>query len=167
VRPLRWVTAAGLAVAFAAALPESGRALIAWPPLVQDATHPRWRAPLAGAGVREVVLDSRLAHAAGLAPGTPVVRLRLREDSGREAEWIVRSGTETGEWAARRPGVAGHAAAPAAWRVWVEPEGFFGSSYRARFTLPSPLAATSIELARPRDLPAEVELVVERLELRP
>ena len=74
-----------------------------------------------------LALDTTLAHSASLAPGTPVLTVRLSGPHGVSREWSLRSGLDTGEWAAAREQLV----APSAWTSWVDGSGhFFGQRYR-------------------------------------
>lgn len=113
----------------------------------------------------EVVVDTSLALAAGVPAGTPVATLRLFGAAGREDSFTLRVGSETGEWAARRPGVDAQAPAPLV--AWIDPGRFFGQRYRARWQLDSAVAVDRLELHRRPDLPDAVEIHLFRLELVP
>lgn len=150
-----------------AALFSRGESLLAdGPPLRLDATTASFRHELAvPRRVARVVLDSTLVRAAGLAAGTPVATVVVAGADGEENELPLRVGTETGEWAARRPGMS--AAAPEPTLAWIDAGRFFGQRYRARWDVPSPRTIVRIEVRRRPDLPAEVELHLFRLELVP
>ena len=105
---------------------------------------------------------------------TEAAIIELQADDGTVlAEWPLRVGHETGEWAASRPDLAGHIGfkAPAPWISWVAPDGgFFAHRFRSRFTLPPgdtpPVKASRIRIRRGDELPPETRLSIYRLELR-
>lgn len=193
-RPARWalpMAAGALAwVTVAAAFPwfTGGKASMAglaagsWlpPPVAADprspvaltAADPEWRLDLtAEASRREtarLLVDSHLAFTLGLAADTPVAEVRLldEDDTVLHREPLT-LGDDTGEWATGRADLAG-APAPEAWVSWVPPDGgFFAHRYRARFDLPSPVAARAVVIARAPGLPEEAVVVIHRLELTP
>ncbi|HEY4596751.1 MAG TPA: hypothetical protein VIJ02_10150, partial [Thermoanaerobaculia bacterium] len=175
--PLRSARLAGLAAACLAlgllvGLPDFGTALLAPEvPVVLDAGHPVWEAPISGKrSVGSVVVESSLSNGAGLAPGTPVAIVRLRNtgrNTGRpEANWVLRVGEGTGEWAARRPDVAqAGVKAPGPWVSWVA-GGFLGQRYRARWTLARPESASSLRIERAPGVPPDLAVAVYQLEIR-
>jgi hypothetical protein len=102
----------------------------------------------APARVSAVTLDSALSNAAAVAPGTVVAEIVLRGDAGALVLPVL-AGVDTGEWAARRPDVAGHAgfAAPPAYLHWVDAGGrFFGQRYRARHAVEPEVEVSSVEV---------------------
>src|SRR4051812_19589570 len=175
--PLRSARLAGLAAAclalgLLAGLPDFGTALLAPEvPVVLDAGHPVWEAPISGKrSIGSVVVESSLSNGAGLAPGTPVAIVRLRNtgrNTGRpEANWVLRVGEGTGEWAARRPDVAqAGVKAPGPWVSWVA-GGFLGQRYRARWTLARPESASSLRIERAPGVPPDLAVAVYQLEIR-
>lgn len=181
---------AGCAVALAAAgllvmaIPRRGALLIADQAVELGSGRTVWRGTAGGDGTprsvraREVLIDSSLANAGGLAAGTPVATLRLAgaHGQGRPLTWTLRVGDDTGEWAAGRADLAaaGLAPAPARWLSWVAEGGeFFGGRYRAerriepRRALADEAAVETAELRLRPDLPPGVTLTVFHLELRP
>ncbi|HEY3570995.1 MAG TPA: hypothetical protein VGP73_23895, partial [Thermoanaerobaculia bacterium] len=158
--PLRSSRLAGLAAAclilgLLVGLPEFGTALLAPEvPVVLDAGHPVWEAPISGKrSVGSVVVESSLSNGAGLAPGTPVAIVRLRNTGRPEANWVLRAGEGTGEWAARRPDVAqAGVKAPGPWVSWVAGS-FLGQRYRSRWTLERPESASSLRIERAPGVP--------------
>ncbi|MDX1997709.1 MAG: hypothetical protein SF066_08305, partial [Thermoanaerobaculia bacterium] len=150
-----------------AALFSRGEGLLAdGPPLRLDARTESFRHEFAEPRrASRIVLDSTLVRAADLAAGTPVATLVVTGADGEENEWPLRVGTETGEWAARRPGMS--AAAPPPTLGWIDAGRFFGQRYRAGWELAAPREIVGIELRRRPDLPAEVEFHLFRLELLP
>jgi hypothetical protein len=175
--PLRSVRLAGLAAAFLAlallaALPGTGTGIVApESPVVLDAGHPVWEARLAGpagnvAAVAAVVVDSTLSNSAGLAAGTPVAVVRFRDRGGRSAEWTLRAGEETGEWALRRPDVARTgASAPPPWVSWVAGD-FLAQRYRARWTLPGREHPVLLRIERAAGVPPELAVALYGVEVR-
>ncbi|MFL6232836.1 MAG: hypothetical protein ACJ76N_06855, partial [Thermoanaerobaculia bacterium] len=161
--PLRSARLAGLAAACLAlgllvGLPDFGTALLAPEvPVVLDAGHPVWEAPVSGRrSIGSVVVESSLSNGAGLAPGTPVAIVRLRSSGRPEANWVLRAGEGTGEWAARRPDVArAGVKAPGPWVSWVA-GGFMGQRYRSRWTLERPESASSLRIERAPGVPPDL-----------
>jgi hypothetical protein len=171
--PLRSVRLTGLAAAclvlgLLVGLPDFGTPLLAPAvPVVLDAGHPVWESPVSGHAVRSVVVESSLSNGAGLAPGTPVAIVSLRHPEGTGANWVLRAGEGTGEWAARRPDVA-HAGvkAPGPWVSWVAGELFLGQRYRARWTLERPESVSSLRIERAPGVPPDLAVAVYQLEIR-
>ncbi|HEU5323539.1 MAG TPA: hypothetical protein VFX28_22230, partial [Methylomirabilota bacterium] len=118
-------------------------------------------APLAGSGIRGLIVGSSLANGAGLPLGAPVATLTCKGGGAR----TLRAGIETGEWAARRPDVAalGAPLAPSAWMTAIV-NGFFSQRYRARLALP---CRGALHVERSAGLPREVEVVLQAVELEP
>lgn len=114
-----------------------------------------------------IVLDSYLSASQDLPAGAPIGRVRLYGAGGAIAEWILHSGTDTGEWAARRPDVAARPGAfsPNPWLSWVAPGGFFGQRYRSRHRLPVPFVVERVEVTRDTALPTDVGLAIFHLGL--
>jgi hypothetical protein len=150
-----------------------GGAVAAGPaaPLVLDGhERVRWSTEVSPRPVRRLVLDSHLAYAAALPPGTVVATVRLEAEGGRRLEWNLTAGEDTGEWAAGRPDVAARPGfrAPSPWLSWVPPQGaFFARRYRSRFELGEVERPHRLTIERRPDLPPEVQLVLFRAELRP
>ncbi len=139
-------------------------------PVTLAAGSDSWQRDLAAA-ISGVALDSQLAGGVPIAAGTEVAMIELRADDGSViAEWSLRAGYETGEWAASRSDLAGRRgfAAPAPWISLVAPGGgFFAHRYRARFAVSSGMAeASRIQVRRGEGLPPETRLSIYRLELR-
>ena len=79
---------------------------------------------------------------------------------------MLRAGIDTGEWAARRPGLS--AVAPRPWISWLAPGGrYFAQRYRAHRRFEPPVEATSLRLERLDNLPAELELAVFQVGVTP
>jgi hypothetical protein len=114
-------------------------------------------------------LDTNLIRGAGLALGTPVAVVRLHDAERRlVGSWEILAGIDTGEWAAARRDIADRPGfhAPPSWLSQVAPGGtFFARRFRTRFRA-SGAEAASVSIRRHPDLPAHVQLVVYRLELR-
>jgi len=170
--PLRSSRLAGLAaacvvLALLVGLPAPGKILLApEEPVVLDAAHPAWEAPIPVAPVRSVVLESNLANGAGLAHGTPVATVHLRDSRGRTVAWTLRAGEDVGEWAARRQDVARTGArSPRAWISWIAGD-FFGQRYRCRWRLPQPERYVQLRIERAPAAPAGLELALYQLEVR-
>ena len=118
---------------------------------------------------QSVVIDSYLENSASLPTGTPVGRVTLTDSEGERHSWLLRAGLDTGEWAARRPDVAGLPGfqAPAPWLSWVTAsDDVFAQRYRASWPLNDTVEIVRLEVQRIEDLPAEVALAVFHLELR-
>lgn len=128
-----------------------------------------WRAELDGP-VKTVVIDSHLTRGATLVPGRSVAAVQLVDGTGVvRAEWTLRAGLDTGEWAASRADLASRddVVAPPPWISSVAPGGdFFAHRYRARFTVSAGLPGTRLVIERDPELPAEVVLSIYRVELR-
>jgi hypothetical protein len=163
-----WLRAEPLRSVLALRIPTPGTSLL--PPataVVVDAAHPAWTAPVAERSVEAVVLESSLSNGAGLKTDTPVATVWLRGPNGKSASWIVRAGTETGEWAARRPDVAAEAVleSPPAWISYVAGD-FFGQRYRSLWKVEGAGPFTTLSIERNPALPPEVSLDVHLLEIR-
>jgi hypothetical protein len=174
--PLRSARLAGLAAACVAlallvGLPDFGTALVAPAvPVVLDAGHLAWETRIPGRAVGSVVVESSLSNGAGLAPGTPVAIVRLREiaetGDGGGPVWVLRSGEGTGEWAARRPDVArAGVKAPRPWISWVAGD-FLAQRYRSQWTLERPERASSLRIERAPGVPPDLAVAVYQLEIR-
>jgi|GEM_PF-3121110 len=160
------LAAACLALALLAGLPGRGTALLPpGLPVVLNAAHPVWEAQVPQT-VGSVVVESSLSNGAGLAPGTPVAVVRLREFSGRDLDWTLRAGRETGEWAVRRPDVARLGTlAPTPWISWVAGD-FFAQHYRSRWTLPRPERTILLRVERASGAPPDLVVAVHQVEIR-
>ncbi|HEX2464690.1 MAG TPA: hypothetical protein VHR17_08685 [Thermoanaerobaculia bacterium] len=141
---------------------------IARQPIDLDERSPAWSARLdAPARVATLVVDSSLSHAATIAPGTAIAEVRLVTTAG-EITLPVRTGVDTGEWAARRSDVAAIPGftAPAPYVHWVDAgRGFFGQRYRARLRLDQPAIATAVEVRLAPGISPDVVLTLFHLEL--
>ncbi len=174
--PLRSARLAGLAAACVAlallvGLPDFGTALVAPAvPVVLDADHLAWEAKVPRRAIGSVVVESSLSNGAGLAPGTPVAIVRLREadESGTVGGpvWVLRSGEGTGEWAVRRPDVArAGVKAPRPWISWVAGD-FLAQRYRSQWTLEHPERASTLRIERAPGVPPDLAVAVYQLEIR-
>jgi hypothetical protein len=170
--PLRSARLAGLAAACVAlallvGLPTAGTALLAPEvPVVLDAGHPAWETKVSERRVGSVVVESSLSHGAALAPGTPVAIVHLRDASGPGADWVLRAGEGTGEWAARRPDVArAGVKAPPPWISWVAGD-FLAQRYRSLWTLERPERASLLRIERAPGVPLDLSVAVYQLEIR-
>jgi hypothetical protein len=150
-------------------LPGTGTPLL--PPetgVTLEPARPAWLAGFAAARpVGGVMVESSLSGGAGLANGTPVATVRLRDEGGRSVLWILRAGEGTGEWAARRPDVERSSLlkSPPAWMSWVAGD-FFGQRYRAAWTLTKAERFTHLRIELARGLPPEVGLTLHQVEVR-
>jgi hypothetical protein len=173
--PVRAARLAGLSgaclmLALLQGLPTAGTPLLTpRVPVELDAGHPAWETalpPSPAAAVGSVVVESYLANGAALARGTPVAVVKLVSAAGRGVDWTLRAGDDTGEWAARRPDVAGEAApAPAAWVSWVA-EGFFAQRYRSRLQLDRPEPFVRLRIERAPGVPANLTIALYQVEIR-
>ena len=139
-----------------------GREILPGRELLLTAAAPAWETPLERP-VRELVVVSNLANAAGLAPGVAVAAVELQSEHGEIQRWTLRNGYETGEWAARRPDVA--APAPPAWRSVVAGD-FFAQRYRAGRRIEPPRRFTRLRLIRDPALPPGIQVAIFSLEAR-
>jgi hypothetical protein len=164
---LAGVAAACLALASMLGLPHAGTPLLAPEvPVVLDAGHPAWESRVPGPAVGSVVVESSLSNGAGLARGTPVAIVRLRDAAGRSLDWTLRAGEATGEWAARRPDVArAGVTAPRPWISWIAGD-FFAQRYRTRWTLERPERAAVLRVERAPGVPPDLEVAVYQVEVR-
>ena len=173
--PLRIAGAvvAAIFLAIVLHLPGDGSPLL--PPetgVILDPAHPAWAAAFAAPRrMGAVVVESSLSGGAALADGTPVAKVRLRDDAGRSVLWILRAGEGTGEWAARRPDVERTARlhSPPAWISWIawdEGAAFFAQRYRTGWILKEPARFTHLRVEIARDLPADVSLTLHQVEVR-
>jgi hypothetical protein len=170
--PLRSARLAGLAaacvvLALLMGLPAPGMELLAPEvPVVLDAAHPSWEAEMPQSPVRIVVVESNLANGAGLAHGTPVATVHLRDSRGRTMAWTLRAGQDVGEWAARRQDlVRTGARSPRAWISWVAGD-FFGQRYRCRWRLPQSDNYVQLWIERAAAAPPDLQLALYQLEVR-
>jgi hypothetical protein len=164
------IVGVGTALALLAALPTPGRILVRRGPVVLEAHRPEQGVDLDRPLASEVVIESRLVHAAGLPAGSPASTLSLRDDAGETHGFVLKSGIDTGEWAARRPDVRLLSAGvvPSPFRTQLEPGGeFFAQTYRTRWRLGRQVRAARLEVARSPALPPEVVVQLLRVELRP
>lgn len=148
------------------ALPPAGTPLLPPEmPVVLDAGKPVWETVLDPEKVESVVVESSLGNGAALPPGTPVAILRLQNPGGGSV-WTLRTGDDTGEWAARRPDVARTGSrAPSPWVSWVAGD-FFAQRYRSRWALPRPERFARLRIERAPGLPPEVVFALHQLEVR-
>jgi hypothetical protein len=109
-----------------------------------------------------------MTHAAALAAGTPVARIRLLGTGMPVVEVTLRAGCDTGDWAARRPDVAAAplTSPPIPWLAWVAGD-FFGQRYRARLLLPRRASFARLEVALADRLPPDAALAIYQVELEP
>lgn len=159
-----------LAAALARALPVTALVPIAFDPVILKDGRALWHQGFPARQVSGGIVDCQLIHGAELAVGTPIASVRLRDAGGELlGTWELLAGLDTAEWAAARPDVAGRPGfrAPDPWLAQIAPGGaFFAERFRSRFHLQEPAAATQVAVRLDPELPADVELVVFRLELR-
>jgi hypothetical protein len=169
------VAAAGLFLALLLRLPPPGVRLFRPEQAVRlDAASPVWETGLPAGPLSGLAVESVLDNSTGLPAATPVATLRLLGGGGNggsgDIVWTLRAGRETGEWAARRPDVARLMAAsgtpaPSPWMGWVA-GGFFGERYRALFRLSAPHPFGRLRIERLPDLPPDLEITLQQLEVR-
>ncbi len=169
---------AGLLLGFAVArqvtsVPATTVLVDSYQPVALVAGDGGWQRSFPAGTVSAVVLDSHLAGGIPIGSGTEAAVVELQADDGSVvAEWPLRVGYETGEWAVSRPDLIGRGGftAPVPWLSWVAPGGgFFAHRYRRRLTVPSsgtPAEASRISIRRDDALPPETRLSIYRLELR-
>ena len=117
--------------------------------------------------ITSLVFESALSNGAPLADGTPVAVIRLSDGDGRSVERIVRAGSDTGEWAARRSDVLQTARlrSPEPWITWIAGD-FLAQRYRCRWDLPPGGRYTRMRIELAPGLPRNVSLAVHQVELR-
>ncbi|HEX5717083.1 MAG TPA: hypothetical protein VF179_13045, partial [Thermoanaerobaculia bacterium] len=163
-----WRRAEPLRAVFALFVPTPGTPLL--PPetsVTLDTTYPFREKDIPLEPVSSLVLESALSNGASLADGTPVAVLSLTDPSGHKAEWTIRAGEDTGEWAAKRADVlpVARLRSPEPWITWFA-DGFLAQRYRSRWDLPVPGRFARVRIERSPDLPPEVSLTVHQLEVR-
>ncbi len=138
--------------------------------VVLRAEAPEWSAP--GYYVGRVRVVSSLAGAGELAAGTPVAVVTVERTPGLHhvkwvnTEWTLRAGNDTGEWAADRPDLRGAAPRGPVWWSWLPPPGtFFAHGYAATWQLSRPVITTRLRIVRAADLPPEVTISLQRVEV--
>ena len=162
--------AAVVAVAVLVAMPRPAWNVLPPEGVVLRADAPEWSGP--GNYVGRVRVVSSLAGAGDLAPGTPVATLTVERTPGLHhvkwvnTLWVLRAGDHTGEWAADRPDLRGAAPRGPVWWSWLPPPGtFFAHAYAATWTLSRPVIATRVRIVRAADLPPEVTVSLQRVEV--
>ena len=164
--------AAGFALvsATAARIPPAGETVLASEAITLTQDRPRWQVKIPETPARKLTVVSNLAFAADLPAGRPVAVLRLHHPDGSTTLSHLRAGTDTAEWAARRPDVASRPelVTPQPWRVSAAPDGpFFSQRYRSVHPLDTEEPVVSVDIFRRRNLPEEVSLTLFQLELLP
>jgi hypothetical protein len=165
-------SAAGAALFTALILPQ-----LAWPDTALltagdtvriDRANPSWHTDIGSRRSRGLILQTSLFNAASLSPGTPVARVRLFGSGSTAVELLVRAGQDTGEWAARRPGLAAteRLRAPRPWLAWVAGD-FFGQRYRVRLPLPRPGSFARLQIDLAGGLPPDTGIALHQVELEP
>jgi hypothetical protein len=125
---------------------------------ILSAAIPIWSTALPADGVTRLTFDTYLSNGIGLAAGTPVATATVRRPDGTVHRHVLRAGSDTADWAARREPLA--AAAPAPWTSFVTPEdGFLGQIYRAAWH-PAGELVGNLSLERHPGLPRDVEVSV-------
>lgn len=159
---------AGLAVAREAA--PTTVAVDSYRAVALDGSNRYQRVKFPAQPVSALVLDTNLVHGAGLAPGTTVAILELRDERDAVLDtWRLHAGEDTAEWAASRPDVAAQPGfrAPPSWISRLAPDGtFFARRFRARLEAESGAPAASVMIQIAGHLSPELRLVIYRLELR-
>ena len=167
-----WTTAVFAVVIAAAvlrAMPVTVVVPIAFEPVTLDADQPDTRHRFPATTISGGVIDTHLIHGENLPFATPVAEVRLRREGEILGRFELLAGLDTADWAAARPDIAARPGfrAPDAWLSRLAPAGtFFAERFRSRFRLPEATAATSLVVRRHKELPADVEIVIYRLELR-
>ena len=147
-----------------------GETVLASGAVVLTEERPRWQAEISTRSVRQLVLVSNLAFSADLPPGRSVALLRLHHPDGSTSVEHLRAGTDTAEWAVRRPDLAARTqlVAPPAWRVAAATDGpYFAQQYRSSHRFESEKPVVAIDVFRRRNLPADVSLTLFRVEVLP
>jgi hypothetical protein len=161
---------AALALALARAVPVSVLVPISFDPVILTGERAVWFHRFAAREIAGGIVDCNLIHGTDLPVGTRVASLRLRDaDGALVGTWELLAGLDTAEWAAARPDVAGRRGfrAPDPWLAQIAPGGtFFAQRFRSRFELGEPVTAAQVAVRRDGELPADVELVIYRVELR-
>lgn len=157
-------------LALAAKVPPQVLKPISFEPVVLTADRPVWTEHFPPHQIAGGVMDSHLAHGAGLELGTWVATVRLRGPN-RElvGSWDILAGFDTAEWAAGRPDVARLPGfqAPEPWLSLItQQRSFFSQRFRARFQAAETMTAATVIVRRNANLPEEVELTLYGLELR-
>ncbi len=138
--------------------------------VVLDDAADLYRQSFEAPAVRAVYLDSNMVHGLQLEPGTVVADVVLRDKNNRQLRsWPLRVGVHTAEWAVARPDIAARPGlqVPHHWVSQIAADGtFFSRRFRGRFEVAEPLSAAHLHIRRRPELPAEVQLVIYRLELR-
>jgi hypothetical protein len=132
-----------------------------------DVDRPSRETDLPLGSISSLVVESALSNGAPLADGTPVASIRLTDAEGRSVERIIRAGSDTGEWAARRSDVLQTARlhSPAPWITWIAGD-FLAQRYRCRWDLPPGRRFTRMRIELSPGLPRNVSLAVHQVEVR-
>jgi len=134
-------------------------------PIVITAAQPRFELAIRST-VRTVAVDSYVSNAILVPHRTPLAVLTIEDRDGVSDMIVLRSGVETGEWAARRPG--SQIAAPTPWISWPAPgSSYFAQRYRSLHVFESPLEATVFKVRRMDGLPPELELAILQVGAQP
>ena len=151
-------------------LPPAGETVLMQEAVTLTRERPRWQSETGGRGATKLVVISNLANAADLPEGQPVAVIRLRHADGRTSLAHLKAGTDTAEWAARRPDVARRPdlAVPPAWQVAAAPDGpYFAQRYRSVHDVELGEPIVAVDVFRRRSLPPEVSVTLFRVELLP
>ncbi|HEV7515243.1 MAG TPA: hypothetical protein VGR07_02985 [Thermoanaerobaculia bacterium] len=165
------VAAAALFLALLLRIPPPGTRLLRPEQSIRlDSASPIWEMALPDPPLSSLAVESVLFNSTELPAATPVATVRLLAAGRPAIVWTLRTGRETGEWAARRPDVARATAAaarpaPPPWMGWVAGS-FFGQRYRTLFQLPAPRRVARLRIERLPGLPPDLEIVVQQLEVR-
>jgi hypothetical protein len=148
------------------ALPRPTATLVIAAPFQLDFQQPARALTVEEGPIGAVVVDSMLTHTLPLALGVTVGHLELRDEENLLIRALpLRHGIETGEWS-KTTGSAQVAL------TWIAPGGpshggRLGRTYRHRWEFEEPIAATRLRWVRNPRLPAEVTLVIRRVEAAP
>jgi len=117
--------------------------------------------------IHSITIDSYVSNAAQLADGTLIGRIVLEGEGGAERVLPLALGRETGEWAARRPGLEPVSPALAPWISWLAPDGaYFAQRYRANWTVGTAVSGRGFRVELEDSLPKDVSLAVFRIGAR-
>ena len=124
-----------------------------------------------GLEIRHLSIDSYVSNTTQLADGTLIGRIVIEGEGGAELVLPLTLGRETGEWAARRPGLepisppVSRALAP--WISWLAPDGaYFAQRYRANWTVDTAVSPRGLRVELEDSLPKDVSLAVFRIGVR-
>ncbi len=160
------VATLGVIVIAAGVLGSPRRQTVLGETLVLDTTARARTYPL-DLEIRHLTVDSYASNTTRLIDGAPIGRIVLEIAGGGELSLPLSLGRETGEWAAKRPGLDAVVTAPTPWVSWLAPDGpYLAQRYRASWTLDSAVAARGFRIELDDSLPTDVSLAVFRVGAR-